>query len=187
MKPGLFAGDASLAPLAAWLRVNGHSPRRANILVNADCAEAAVDRLEPLLEPGMAIIGQSRGGLFARVLAVRHPELVDRIVTLGSPVLGHLDVKPWLRATMSQVARLRAPRVFTMDCATGPCCARYRDDLAASFPEGVGYTAVYSRWDGVVDWRACLDPAADQVAVRTSHIGMAMDVGTFRAIGRALA
>jgi hypothetical protein len=121
------------------------------------------------------------------VLAVRRPDVVDQIVTLGSPVLGHLDVKPWLRTTMSQVARLRVPHVFTTDCATGACCSRYRRDLEAPFPDGVGFTSVYSRRDGVVDWRACLDPAAEHVEVRTSHVGMAADVGTYRAIERALA
>jgi triacylglycerol lipase len=185
--PGLFASDASLSGVALYLRAQGHQPRRAKMLLNADCAEAAVERLEPLLEPGMAIVGQSRGGLFARVLAVRRPDLVDRIVTLGSPVLAHLDVKPWLRTTMTQVARLRAPHVFTMDCATGDCCSQYRDDLSAPFPPDVAYTSIYSRRDGVVDWRACLDPAATHVEVRAGHMGMAADAATYRAIGRALA
>jgi hypothetical protein len=79
------------------------------------------------------------------------------------------------------------PHVFTMDCATGPCCTQYRADLEAPFPDAVAFTAVYSRFDGVVDWRACLDPAAQHVAVRSSHVGMAADVGTYRAIGKALA
>ena len=36
-------------------------------------------------------------------------------------------------------------------------------------------TCVYSRRDGIVDWRACIDPTAASVAVSTSHIGMAID------------
>ena len=39
----------------------------------------------------------------------------------------------------------------------------------------VAFTAIYSQRDGIVDWRACLDPAATQVEVRTSHCGMAVD------------
>ena len=39
----------------------------------------------------------------------------------------------------------------------------------------VAFTAIYSKRDGIVDWRACLDPAAEQVEVRTSHCGMAVD------------
>jgi pimeloyl-ACP methyl ester carboxylesterase len=185
--PGLFAGDASMAVLATWLRFSGHQPRLAGMLLNADCAQTAVEALEPLLTPGMAIVGQSRGGLFARVLAVRHPELVDRIVTLGSPLLGHLDVKPWLRYTMEPVARMRLPHLFTMECAKGACCSQYRDDLAAPFPTDVEFTSVYSRRDGVVDWHACLDPAAKHVEVRAGHIAMGYDPSTLRTVREALA
>ena len=39
----------------------------------------------------------------------------------------------------------------------------------------LAFTAIYSKRDGIVDWRACLDPAAEQIEVRTSHVGMAVD------------
>ena len=39
----------------------------------------------------------------------------------------------------------------------------------------MAFTSVYSRRDGIVDWRACVDPMAVSVEVRTSHIGMAID------------
>ena len=39
----------------------------------------------------------------------------------------------------------------------------------------MAFTAIYSRRDGIVDWRACLDPDATHVEVRTSHVGMAVD------------
>jgi len=42
-------------------------------------------------------------------------------------------------------------------------------------PEAVAFTALYSRRDGIVDWRACVDPLARPVEVRASHVGMAVD------------
>ncbi len=39
----------------------------------------------------------------------------------------------------------------------------------------MAFTAIYSKRDGIVDWKACLDPAAQHVEVRTSHVGMAVD------------
>jgi triacylglycerol lipase len=42
-------------------------------------------------------------------------------------------------------------------------------------PADVGFTAIYSKRDGIVDWRACVDPAAEAVEVRASHVGMAVD------------
>ena len=39
----------------------------------------------------------------------------------------------------------------------------------------MAFTAIYSRRDGIVDWRACVDPEAHAVEVTTSHVGMAID------------
>jgi pimeloyl-ACP methyl ester carboxylesterase len=42
----------------------------------------------------MTIIGHSRGGVFARALATRRPQLAAGVVTLGSPVLSQPAVHP---------------------------------------------------------------------------------------------
>ncbi len=42
-------------------------------------------------------------------------------------------------------------------------------------PLGVGFTSIWSKRDGIVDWRACVDPLAESIEVATSHIGMAVD------------
>ena len=51
----------------------------------------------------------------------------------------------------------------------------------------VGFTAIYSRRDGIVDWKACLDPAAITIEVSTSHVGMALDPVVFDRVREALA
>jgi len=40
--------------------------------------------------------------------------------------------------------------------------------------------AVYSRTDGIVDYRACLDPWANCVEVEGSHCGMAVNPAVYR-------
>ena len=45
---------------------------------------------------------------------------------------------------------------------------------------------MYSRSDGVVDWRSCLDPAAELVEVGASHCGMAVSAQVYRELGFAL-
>ena len=57
----------------------------------------------------------------------------------------------------------------------------------APFPSGIRYVSIYSRSDGIVDWRSCLDPAAEHVEVDASHIGMAVSVPVYRAVAAALA
>ena len=54
------------------------------------------------------------------------------------------------------------------------------------WPADLPYVSIYSRRDGIVDWRACLDPAAEHVEVDASHCGMAAHGGTYEAIAAAL-
>ena len=137
----------------------------------------------------MAIIGQSRGGIFARVLAVRRPDLVSGVVTLGSPTVNQLRAHPVVLAQIFLVGTLgtgRIPGMFRVSCWRGACWHDFRGDVVGEFPVEVGYTALYSRTDGVVDWRACLDPAAEQIEVRASHLGMGMNAEVYAEVGNAL-
>ena len=70
-------------------------------------------------------------------------------------------------------------------CLWGDCCTDFWDDFASDFPAGVGFVSIYSRTDGIVKWRACLDPAAEPVEVRASHIGMAVNAEVYRAVAAA--
>jgi pimeloyl-ACP methyl ester carboxylesterase len=196
--PGFLAGDRTMATLARWLRANGYRTRRAGIRANVGCSEEACGRLEERLEAladttgnRVAIVGQSRGGVLARAVAVRRPDLVSGIVTLGAPSLAMLRVHPLVLLQVGLVGALgtgRVPGLFSLRCLLGACCEAFRTDLAGSFPDDVRYVAVYSRSDGIVDWRACLDPAADEHAeITASHCGMALNREAYEVIARALA
>ena len=49
--------------------------------------EERLRRSRTAATPGSRIVGHSLGGMFGRALAVRRPDLVSGVVTLGSPVL----------------------------------------------------------------------------------------------------
>jgi triacylglycerol lipase len=194
--PGFLAGDATLGLMARWLRDIGYRPGRARVRANVDCSERVLAHLDRQLEQlaerhgrRVRVVGQSRGGSMARVLGVRRPDLIDTVVCLGSPLLDEFAVHPLVRNHVRAVALLGSlgvPGLFSFGCHSS-CCADARRDLAAPFPADVRLTSVYWRSDGIVDWRACLDPAARHVEVRSSHIGMAANVEVFRATGEALA
>src|SRR5215472_13499221 len=87
--PGFMAGDLSLGVMAGWLKRIGYHPCRAGIAANVDCTARSIERLERQLErhvrehgQNAIVVGQSRGGTMARILAVRRPDLVDGIVCL---------------------------------------------------------------------------------------------------------
>jgi hypothetical protein len=194
--PGFLAGDDSLGIMTRWLRRTGHHTRKAGIRSNVDCAALALERLEERLETmaetrggKVAIVGQSRGGNFAKVLAVRRPDLVSGIVGLGSAQLDPLAIHPLVHAQVYVVGALGtmgASGLFKHSCRNGDCCKDFWVDLQKPVPDGVGYLSVYSRTDGVVSWRACLDPGAEHVEINSSHCGMAVHRDAYRAIARAL-
>ncbi len=183
--PGFMAGDATLSAMAAFLRRAGLRTYRSRIHLNVDCTREAADRLEQRLEAiavrrnrKVNIVGHSLGGMLARGLAARRPDLVEGIVALGSPVLAPGAVHrvlAWDAEILSRLTRAGMRGVMGADCFGGECARLSWEESQEPIDPALGFTVVYSRRDGIVDWRACLDPAARQVEVRTSHCGMAVD------------
>ena len=220
--PGLLAPDRSLGLMARYLKRQGFTPRRAGIASNIDCSEREAKRLEQRLEKAyretgrrVAIVGQSRGGVFGRALAVRRPDLVGAVIGLGSPLVDPLtNIHPLLHLQLELIARMgdrKIPRMASHSCldagmieklhelagegrvsralvkrlagrTPGDCCTQFWADLAAPFPDAIPYVSIWSRIDGVVNPRACHDPAARMVEVRSSHCGMAWNRHVYRAL-----
>ena len=194
--PGFLAGDPSLSVLSRHLRDQGFRTYRSSILANISCtwrtSRLIETRLESIVErraTKVRIVGHSLGGMLARCVAVRRPDLVSGIVTLGSPVLApaaHHSVLASHLELLLLLSRYGVPQVMTPDCVGGDCARESFAEMSSPLPEGVDYTAVFSRRDGIVDWRACLDPVAARVEVRSSHIGMAFDPRTHDVVVAAL-
>lgn len=190
--PGLFAGDASMQELGGHLAAAGFRPYVAGISRNVDCSEAAAARLTQRLESladvtgrRVAIVGHSRGGMLARVAAHRRPDLVAAVAVLGAPHREPLALHPLLLAQTLAVAALGSAGVrgiLRYSCAFGRCCHQFRRDLSAPAPAGHASLTVYSRRDGLVDWRACVDSHSERVEVHCSHCGMAEDPATLHAV-----
>jgi triacylglycerol lipase len=184
--PGFLAGDASLTVLGGWLRRRGHQVRGSGMRVNVGCAGRELTRLEAKLtefDRPPIVIGQSRGGTLARAMAAGHPESVSGLVTLGSPVLDPLAVSAPVMRTVRSFARigdLGVRGVFSSECADGACCAEFNSLLQVPLDPDLPTLAIYSRSDGIVDWRACLDPHARRVEIEGSHCGMAVNPRVYR-------
>lgn len=190
--PGFMAGDTSLTLMAGWLRRRGHEVRLSGIRMNAGCAGRELQRLEEVLagfdQPAI-VIGQSRGGTFARALAARHPGAVAAVVMLGSPVLDPLAVSPSVLRTVRSLARLGdigVPGIFSSGCRDGECCSDYYALLRAPLSAEIATLMIYSRSDAIVDWQACLDPSATCVEVDGSHCGMAVNARVYQELERVL-
>jgi pimeloyl-ACP methyl ester carboxylesterase len=194
--PGYMAGDGSLAPLAGRLRAAGHRPQGAAIAANMDCAtrttERLVERLKSITDAHgerAVVIGHSLGGVLGRLLATRRPDLVRDVVCLGSPLVTLDAVHPLVWAHVRLIGALGdlgVPGLMSRSCLTGECCAQSRLLARAPFPGEVGFLSVYSRRDGIVDWRACLDPEAEHAEVDSSHVGMGINTAVYRLLAERL-
>ena len=68
----------------------------------------------------------------------------------------------------------------------GSCARQSFEESRQPLPAGVSFTAIYSRRDGIVDWRACVDPVAHAVEVTASHVGMGLDPHVIDVVTEAL-
>jgi triacylglycerol lipase len=194
--PGFLCGDDSLGMVASALEEAGHPVHLSGIAWNADCSEAAVVRLLERVaavadEHGrrVALVGHSRGGLFARVIARRRPELISGVVALGSPHRDQRRVHPLLvtqALALAALGILGMPGVLSPSCGAGRCCAPFRRDLSAQPPATVGLLSIYSRSDGIVDWRACREADGRHAEVTAGHYEMPTHGPTIGTIVSAL-
>jgi triacylglycerol lipase len=194
--PGFMAGDSTLRAMSVQLRRAGWRTYRSQTHVNVGCTREAADRLERRLEViatkrgrKVSVVGHSLGGMLARGLAARRPDLVDGVVALGSPVLAPGAVHRLLAFDAHLLSRLHdvgLRGVMGADCFGGDCARESWEESQSPLDDEVSFTAVYSRRDGIVDWRACLDPAATHVEVRSSHCGMAVDPAVIDVVVTAL-
>jgi triacylglycerol lipase len=183
--PGFMAGDATLKAMAMFLRHQGFRTYRSQIHVNVGCTREAADRLERRIEAiatkrgrKVTVVGHSLGGMLARGLASRRPDLVEGIVSMGSPVLapGAIHkILAWDAEMLARLTRVGFRGMMSADCFGGECARLSFEESHLPIDPDLAFTAIYSKRDGIVDWRACLDPAAQHVEVRTSHVGMAVD------------
>ncbi len=183
--PGFMAGDATLKAMTLFLRHNGFRTYRSQIHANVGCTREAADRLERRIETiairrnrKVTVVGHSLGGMLARGLASRRPDLIEGIISMGSPVLapGAIHkVLAWDAQLLARLTRVGFRGMMSADCFGGECARLSWEESHLPIDPELGFTAIYSKRDGIVDWRACLDPDARHVEVRTSHVGMAVD------------
>jgi pimeloyl-ACP methyl ester carboxylesterase len=193
--PGFAGADASMGMLRRWLVRRGYVPTGAGLGINVGCTEDLAERLERRVEEHAArtggpvvLVGHSRGGMLARIIAVRRPDVVLGLAMLGSPVLDPLDAGGLATMVLPAVVRLSALGVRGLvdgDCLNGPCSAAAASGLAAPLP--VPAVSIYSRDDGVVGWRSCRDPDAEWVEVTSSHTGLGTDPAVYAALAPRLA
>ena len=195
--PGFLAGDGTLGLMSRALRSEGFRTYRSRIHANIGCTLEAAAMLEERLDQiaqrrgsRVHIVGHSLGGMLARGVAARRPDLVSGIVTMGSPMLAPGAHHVSLARSVDLLVRLSRAGVrgvMAEECVAGQCARESFELARAPLAGDIVNTSIYSLRDGIVDWRACIDPSARAVEVSASHVGMAIDPRVLDEVVAALA
>ena len=181
--PGFLVGDWTLWVMAGWLRRLGYRPYLSGIDWNVRAPEHTGELLARRLlyivrETGgpVIMVGHSLGGMLARSLssyfpALSSPEVVRHVVALGSPLRDSSQAAhPFIR-----LAFLALQRLGTVARRVPPDLTSFSEKVSAPLPAGVGFTAIFSTQDEIVDWRACIDPQGDNYRVSGGHLGLVVN------------
>ena len=167
--PGFMATDRSTARLRILLRSLDYRTYSwglgSNLGPTPEIVDGFADRFRYIVEreqQPVSVIGWSLGGIYARKLAKVSPQHVRQVITLGSPFrmesgddsaaspmwrsLKHLHIPDAPEEMLGEQGMLKVPS-----------------------------TSVYTRTDGIVDWRTCLEtrgPMSENVEVLGSHCGL---------------
>ncbi len=194
--PGLLGIDLNLFELHAWLRRIGYRPYYSRIGCAADCPNRLSIRLDETIDRAFVetgrrvhIIGHSLGGVFARSAAVRKPGRVASVITLGTPYRG-LAVHRMILG-LSDILRNRiwnGGSGLSPKCATSRCSCTFGRSLGRKWPRSIRQTAVYTKCDGIVDWRYCLSGKSEiDVEVVGTHLGLPFNASVLSCVGSRLA
>jgi triacylglycerol esterase/lipase EstA (alpha/beta hydrolase family) len=202
--PGFTGPEISVAPLNSFLNANGYVAQSWGLGVNRGVRDmehmeniaallgANVAKLADTHQRKVALVGQSLGGVFAREIARRYPDLVDRVITLGSPA----HFSPESNNVNAMVARI-------MSLFTG----RKVEELLAEVqslnfnmsepPAGVPVVSIFSPYDGVAPVSTTRIPREflcnkegtprENIEIICSHCGMGINPLVLLAVADRLA
>jgi len=196
--PGFLLNDLYLTEFRAWLRRIGYQPYGSGIGINAECPNLLIKRhLMETVEKAYAdtgrkvhVIGHSLGGVLARAVASQMPERVASVITLGAPFRG-VSVHPMILRAVNLVRgqiHERNGEGVLPSCYTGACTCRFLESLVLRLPRSVRRTAVYTKTDGIVDWKVCkTGRKANDFEVTGTHIGLVFNPIVYELVAKRLA
>jgi pimeloyl-ACP methyl ester carboxylesterase len=178
--PASLRSDRQTAQLRAFLAGLGYAAFGWDLGVNLGPTATVVPRLCGRLAAlcaqhgTVSLVGFSMGGLFARLLATRHPARVRRVITVCSPIHEParsvwIPLEPFLGLWPAVDLRALAAEIDA--------------------PLRVPSTCIYSRDDGIVRWSHCRDMRnrpEDNIEVTGCHVTMPHNAEVIRILARRL-
>ncbi len=184
--PSFGAGDLSTAQLRRFLRRLGYEVSGWGLGVNPGPTprvmtglERQIDELANRHGQPVSIVGWSLGGVLARWVARQRVDSVRQVITLGSPY------------NLRHPSQTRVTRFYMRFARWHVAADELPDHEWLRGPLPVPATSIYSKLDGVANWRACAEESIgdrrENIAVLSSHMGFGHDPAVLWAIADRLA
>jgi len=196
--PGFLGSDVYVTHLQSWLERIGYRAYFSGIGMNAECPNLLIRyRLAATIDKALAetgrkihLIGHSLGGIIARSVAGQRPKDIASVITLGAPLQGTVMHPSVLRAAnvvRSQILKQHGSSVLP-ECYTPRCTCSFLSSLRCTTPASVMQTAIYTKDDGIVDWRYCRTGNSDSdFEVPGTHVGLVFNASVYTIIAERLA
>ena len=170
--PGFMSTKSSTGILRDYIEKSGYAVydwgvgRNLGKIEYMDVLLKSIDDIYAKHNQKVSLIGWSLGGLFARELAKARPHLIRQVITMGSPFrdITQPNNVSWIYELISGGKKVKDTDMVVLH--------------NLPFPAPVPTTAIYSKEDGIVPWRACLedeDALHQNVQVHGSHIGLGVN------------
>jgi pimeloyl-ACP methyl ester carboxylesterase len=179
--PGFGTHPLRMRYMARRLEAAGHKCKRWGLGFNLGPSEQNFALLEDRVRgigerygQKVVLVGWSLGGIFARELAKRNPEIVAKVITMGTPFSG----SPYAN---------NAWRIYQL--VTGHSVEQPPVEAQIAVKPPVETVALWSPRDGVVSPRsACGRPGERDraIAVRCTHLGFATSSEAIRIVAEEL-
>ncbi len=196
--PGFLGTDLYLTEFRAWLNRIGYRSFFSGIGLNAECPNLLIEqRLRETIQNAVKatgrkvhLIGHSLGGVLARAAASQMPDRIASVISMGSPFRGVAAHPSILRAAelvRDQILERHGQDVLP-SCYTGACTCAFLESLTERLPKSIAQTAIYTKTDGIVDWRVCLTGRKDvDFEVSATHIGLVFNPIVYTVVAHRLA
>lgn len=182
--PGLINSDRSNFVMRRFLRRLGYRVegwglgRNLGVRAVGKDAEHLIAQVEAMHHAAgekVTLIGVSLGGIMARIVAHRRPDLVREVITVSSPYAGPpTATNVWRGFELLTGEKIGDESVLA-------------NAAEAAAPPEVPTTAIWSRSDGLVNGMICHDDHCRSVEIHSSHIGVQLKPETLLAIAGVLA
>jgi triacylglycerol lipase len=196
--PGFLLTDLYLTEFRSWINRIGYKAYFSGIGMNAECPNLLIQyKLTETIQKAyretgkkIHLVGHSLGGVIARAAASQMPDRIASVITLGAPFRGvavHSSILSAAQMVRGQILKRHGKGVLPA-CYTAGCTCDFLESLVVKLPKSVFETAIYTKSDGIVDWRVCCTGNPDvDFEVSATHIGMAFNPIVFDVVAHRLA